>query len=49
MHLKFSSRARLEESLLNPRAARARGISTMREHNDTDPAAPGAIRDMKET
>jgi len=49
MYLEFSSRARLEESLLNQRTARVLGISTMREHNNTDPAEPGAIHDMKET
>jgi hypothetical protein len=46
-HLKFSSRARLEESLLNPRAARKHAF--LQCPNTKDPAEPGAIHDMKET
>ena len=49
IHLKFSSRGRLEESLLNRRAARATAIPTMPEHYKREPAAPGAVHDTKET
>jgi len=48
-HLKFSSRGRLEESLLNRHAARATAIPTMPEHYKREPAAPGAVHDTKET
>jgi len=52
IHLKFSSRGRLEESLLNPRAARATAISTMPEHYKRGrgrAAVPGAFHDTTET